>query len=188
MGWVTMSERDVRRLEVLAEIEAGKISVSDAAGILGVSERQVFRLLKRFRDDGVTGIIHRARGRLPNNRVSDVRRDYVMSVVKERYADFGPTLAAEMLKEHHGLTVSRETLRQWMILGGVWTTRAQRRRFHQPRLRRECYGELIQIDGSEHRWFEERGPICSSMGGPLPFIVTSTVSSERPSPMPIARA
>lgn len=161
MGWVMMSERDVRRLEVLSQIEAGNVSVRDAAAILCVSERQIFRLLKRFRDDGVTGIVHQARGRVPNNRISDVRRDYVLSIVKERYADFGPTLAAEMLEDHHGLTVSRETLRQWMVADGVWKTRAQRRRFHQPRLRRECFGELIQIDGSEHRWFEDRGPICT---------------------------
>lgn len=81
--------------------------------------------------------------------------------MRERYADFGPTLAAEKLAERDGLTVSRETLRHWMSGAGLWLSRKQRRTFHQPRLRREAYGELVQIDGSEHRWFEERGPVCS---------------------------
>ncbi|MDR6759819.1 hypothetical protein J2Y48_005146, partial [Mycoplana sp. BE70] len=88
-------------------------------------------------------------------------RDYAVAIVRERYADFGPTLAAEKLAEHDGLTVSRETLRQWMSEAGLWLSRQQRRTFHQLRLRREAYGELVQIDGSEHRWFEDRGPACS---------------------------
>ncbi|MGO6884513.1 ISNCY family transposase, partial (plasmid) [Rhizobium ruizarguesonis] len=79
----------------------------------------------------------------------------------ERYADFGPTLAAEKLSERDGLRVSRETLRGWMTGAGLWLSRKQRRTFHQPRLRREAYGELVQIDGSEHRWFEDRGDPCS---------------------------
>jgi hypothetical protein len=76
--------------------------------------------------------------------------------VRGRYPDFGPKLAAEMLAEKHGLRVSRETLRGWIADAGLWLSRSQRRRFHQPRLRREASGELVQIDGSEHRWFEDR--------------------------------
>ncbi len=84
-----------------------------------------------------------------------------MTLVGERYADFGPTLAAEKLAERDGLRVSRETLRSWMVEAGLWLSRKQRRTFHQPRLRREAYGELVQIDGSDHRWFEDRGAPCS---------------------------
>jgi hypothetical protein len=84
-----------------------------------------------------------------------------VTLVRERYADFGPTLAAEKLSERDGLRVSRETLRGWMTGAGLWLSRKQRRTFHQPRLRREAYGELVQIDGSEHRWFEDRGDPCS---------------------------
>ncbi|TBF00380.1 ISNCY family transposase, partial [Rhizobium ruizarguesonis] len=87
--------------------------------------------------------------------------DYAVTLVGERYADFGPTLAAEKLSERDGLRVSRETLRGWMTGAGLWLSRKQRRTFHQPRLRREAYGELVQIDGSEHRWFEDRGDPCS---------------------------
>lgn len=81
--------------------------------------------------------------------------------MREHYLDFGPTLAAEKLAEDHGVTVSRETLRKWMAEAGIWLPRKHRRTFHQPRLRREAYGELVQIDGSEHRWFEERGAPCT---------------------------
>ena len=84
-----------------------------------------------------------------------------MALIKENYSDFGPTLAAEMLAEHHGFKVSRETLRKWMQDDGIWLPRKQRRAFHQPRLRRECVGELIQIDGSDHRWFEDRASPCT---------------------------
>ena len=82
-------------------------------------------------------------------------------LVRAHYADFGPTLAAEMLAERHGLKVSRETLRGWMTEAGLWLSRRQRRSFHQPRLRREALGELVQIDGSEHRWFEDRAEPCT---------------------------
>jgi hypothetical protein len=106
-------------------------------------------------------IAHKARGRPSNNRVRDDVRDRALALVRSTYADFGPTLAAETLAEKHGLEVSRETLRQWMIGAGLWLSREQRRRFHQPRLRREASGELVQIDGSEHRWFEDRADPCT---------------------------
>ena len=85
----------------------------------------------------------------------------MIALIREKYADFGPTLAAEMLVRHHALTVSRETFRKWMVQAGTWLSRKQRRSFHQPRLRREALGELIQIDRSEHRWFEGRGDPCT---------------------------
>jgi hypothetical protein len=85
----------------------------------------------------------------------------VIELVRSRYADFGPSLAGEVLFEKDGVKVSRETLRRWMVEDGLWLSRKRRRTFHQPRLRREACGELIQIDGSEHRWFEDRGAPCS---------------------------
>lgn len=85
----------------------------------------------------------------------------ILSLIRSDYPDFGPTLAAEKLAERHGIRVSSESLRQWMMAAGLWQSRTQRRQVHQPRLRREALGELIQIDGSEHRWFEDRGPACT---------------------------
>jgi transposase len=161
MGWVLMSERDLNRLEVLAQIDDGRLSVGNGANMLGLTRRQIFRLLKRYREDGAAAIRHKARGKHPNNRIHDAKRDFALALVRELYADFGPTLAAEKLQEHHGLTVSRETLRKWMTEDGLWLSRKQRRTFHQPRLRRECRGELIQVDGSDHRWFEDRAPACT---------------------------
>src|SRR6056297_2050110 len=157
MGWVMMSERELNRVEVLAQVDDGRLSVDNAANMLALTRREIFRLLKRYRQAGASAIRHKARDKPPNNSIHKAKRDYALSLIKEYYADFGPTLAAEMLAEHHGLKVSRETVRKWMVEDGVWLSRKQRRTFHQPRLRRECFGELIQIDGSDHRWFEDRG-------------------------------
>ena len=161
MGWVMMSERELNRIEVLAQVDDGRLSVQNGANMLDVTKRQMFRLLKRYRSDGAGAISHKARGKAPNNKIHKSKRDYALALVKENYQDFGPTLAAEMLAEHHGFKVSRETLRKWMTDDGIWLSRKQRRTFHQPRLRRECFGELIQIDGSDHRWFEDRADPCT---------------------------
>ena len=161
VGWVLMSERELNRIEVLSQVVDRRMTPITAATVLGLSRRQVHRLLKTFQTEGAAAIRHKARGRCSNNRITPGVRDYAIALVKEHYADFGPTLAAEMLADHHDLKVSRETLRKWMSGAGIWLSRKQRRTFHQPRLRRECYGELIQIDGSDHRWFEDRGPPCT---------------------------
>jgi len=161
MGLIAMSERDLQRIEILSKVVAQRMTTVSAAHVLDLSERQVRRLLERMRTGGAASIRHKAIGRPSNNRISDGVRDYAMTLVRERYADFGPTLATEKLAERDGLWVSRETVRNWMADAGLWLSRKQRRTFHQPRLRREAYGELVQIDGSEHRWFEDRGPPCS---------------------------
>ncbi|MHC1551045.1 ISNCY family transposase [Phyllobacterium sp. K27] len=161
MGLIAMSERDLQRIEVLSKVMAGRMTLVSATHVLDLSTRQVRRLLERMRADGAVSIRHKAIGRPSNNRFSDGVRDYAVTLVRECYADFGPTLASEMLAERDGLRVSRETLRHWMVDAGIWLSRKQRRTFHQPRLRREAYGELVQIDGSDHRWFEDRGDPCS---------------------------
>ncbi|TCP90880.1 integrase-like protein [Rhizobium sp. PP-CC-2G-626] len=161
MGLIAMSERDLQRIEVLSKVVAGRMTMVSAAHVLDLSERQIRRLLERIRTGGAASIRHKAIGRPSNNRIGDGVRDYAMTLVRERYADFGPTLATEKLAERDGLRVSRETVRGWMVDAGLWLSRKQRRTFHRPRLRREAYGELVQIDGSEHRWFEDRGSPCS---------------------------
>ena len=161
VGLVTMSEHELNRVEVLSEVTQGRMTVVMAAHVLGLSRRQAQRLVKTFRSDGAAAIRHKARGRRSNNQINPAIRDYAVALVKERYVDFGPTFAAEKLAEEHDLKVSRETLRKWMQDAGIWLNRKQRRTFHQPRLRRECLGELVQIDGSDHHWFEDRGPRCT---------------------------
>ena len=119
MGWVMMSERELNRIEVLAQIDDGQLSVENGANMLDVTKRQMFRLLKRYRTEGEPAIRHRARGKAPNNKIHKAKRDYALALVNENYKDFGLTLAAEMLAEHHGFKVSRETLRKWMQEDGI---------------------------------------------------------------------
>ena len=161
MGLVTMSERDLQRIEVLSEVLARRRTEVSAAAVLGISTRQTRRLLTAYRDGGGGALIHKARGRASNNSLNAGIREYAVELIRLKYADFGPTLATEMLLEKDALKISRETLRKWMVEDGLWLSRKQRRSFHQPRLRREAYGELVQIDGSEHRWFEDRGAPCT---------------------------
>ena len=120
MGWVLMSEREVHRIEVLSRVVEGSMTTAHAASVLCLSDRQVQRLLKIFREDGAAAIRHRLRGRPSNNRMRNGLRDYTMTIVRERYADFGPTLAAEKLAERDGVHVSRETLRKWLVEDGLW--------------------------------------------------------------------
>ncbi len=161
MGVVLMSKRELNRIDVLARLDGGRLTTSAAADLMRLTTRQTHRLLKRYRDGGAPAIANRRRGRPSNNRLSDVVRDHAIALVREYYADFGPTLAAEKLAERHDLRVSRETLRGWMRQAGIWLPRAERKRIQQPRHRREHFGELIQIDGSDHRWFEDRAAPCT---------------------------
>ena len=159
---VSMSKREFDRLEVLMGVQAGRLRVAEACALSGLSRRQVFRLLQGFREDGAASLLSKRRGRPSNRRLPGAVRDLALALVRERYADFGPTLAAEKLAARHGCAVSRETLRQWMIADGLWRDRRHRLPSpHQPRRRRDCLGELVQIDGSEHAWFEDRGPPCT---------------------------
>jgi len=158
MTVITMSRNELTRLRVLIDVADGRLSVADATGLIGLGRRQIYRLLQAFRADGPDGLISRKRGGPSNRALGAVFRETVLAIVRERYADFGPTLAAEKLSELHGLDLGVETLRQWMIGAGLWVRRKDRlKRIHQPRARRDCLGELVQIDGSEHWWFEDRG-------------------------------
>jgi len=158
----SMSDAELKRLEVLRDVDRDGLPVRTAAQLLGRSERQVWRLLKAFRAEGAPGLISKKRGRPSNRKTSDTIRSAVLWIMRHSYADFGPTFAAEKLAGEHGFSFSSETLRKWMIADGLWLDRKQRRkRVHQPRHRRECVGELVQIDGCEHWWFEDRGPQCT---------------------------
>ncbi len=159
MTVVSMSTQEFTRLQVLLDVQSGRLRVEDATQLIGLGRRQVFRLLKDIRVSGPAGLISKRRGRPSNRRLPPEYRELAMALVRERYADFGPTLAAEKLTELHGFGISRETLQYWMIEDGLWVDRRHRLpSVHQPRNRRECVGELVQIDGSDHAWFEDRRP------------------------------
>ena len=159
---ITMSQNELHRLEAVQKIRERRLTVTRAAEVLHLSRSQVHRLLQAYERDGVDGLISRKRGRPSNRRHTDDFRNQVLDLVRENYADFGPTLAVEKLMEWHGVSLNKETLRQWMTEAGLWTSRRDRKRqLHQPRGRRDCFGELVQIDGSHHWWFENRGPKCA---------------------------
>lgn len=159
MGIYLMSNTELQRLEVLQAIIDKRTSVVTGAGILSLSRSQVHRLLSQFKVAGVAGIASKRRGKPSNRRYSDARREYVLHLIREQYYDFGPTLVTEKLNELHEVTVSKETVRKWMIEAGLWDSKIKRKkRIHLPRNRRNQFGELIQIDGSHHHWFEDRGP------------------------------
>lgn len=150
-------ERD--RLVVLRQVKAGKLTQRKAAEQLGLSPRWVKKLMKRLQKEGDGGLGHRLRGKPSNRGHGQPVRKRAMKLIAERYADYGPTLAGEMLAQYHGMTVSRETLRKWMSQEQLWKPRrAQIQEVHVWRPRREQRGELVQWDTSEHDWLEGRSP------------------------------
>jgi hypothetical protein len=154
--------KELDRLQVLTRIAERRLTRRRAAGLLEVSERQVRRLYRAFVQDGAAGLVSRRRGRPSARRLPAATQEHALALIRERYADFGPTFAHQKLTEEHALVLSVETLRGWMSAAGLWLPRAQRaRRSYPPRERRACLGELVQIDGSDHAWFEDRGPRCT---------------------------
>jgi transposase len=156
---LVLSTRDRDRLKVLHEVKQGHLTQRAAAEQLQVSDRWVRQLLGRMRREGDRGVVHRLRGRVSPRRLGERRRNQILKLVKAKYRDFGPTLAAEYLGEEDGIAISKETLRQLLTAAGLW--RAKRRRaeeVHVWRPRRSCRGELVQWDTSEHQWLEGRGP------------------------------
>lgn len=162
MELTTLSNIELKRLEIIQSILENRMSVVEAGEHLGLSRSQVHRLLNRYRSNGAAGLVSGKRGKPSNRRYPNALREHVLHIVESRYHDFGPTLAAEKLEELHQLSISKETMRKWMIEAELWEPRInKKRRVYQPRNRRDCFGELIQIDGSHHWWFEERGPKCA---------------------------
>ncbi len=157
-----MSEKELIRLDVIKQLNNKLLNRQQASELLNLSIRQIQRLLNAYRLEGVAGLQSKKRGKVSNRRYADSFREYVIHIVQSNYVDFGPTLALEKLKELHHIHLSVTTLRNWMIEAELWSTRKQaKKQVYQPRNRRECFGELIQIDGSQHYWFEERGPKCT---------------------------
>jgi transposase len=161
-----MSTRELKRAGVLARVAAGTLKLGSAAAVMEVSYRQAKRLYRRYRSEGAAGLKHRSAGH-PSNRAAAAKvRTQVLALVREKYGGevderFGPTLAAEHLASEDGVTVDHETLRRWMLEAGLWS-RARKRSPHRRRRERTAhFGELVQLDGSFHPWFEDRGvPSC----------------------------
>lgn len=158
-----MSTRELRRVEVLGRVKAGAVALTDAATLLGLSYRQVKRVWRRFKRGGPRALGHRAAGRRSNHRRPSALRRRVLALIREKYGGevttrFGPTLAAEHLASEDGIAIDHETLRRWMLAAGVWSRQRRRTPYRQRRDRKAHFGELVQLDGSFHAWYEARGP------------------------------
>lgn len=155
---IRMSIREVKRLKVIQEAIERQITQRVAASLIGLSERQTRRLVRAVREEGERGVIHRLRGRFSNRKTPTEVRAKVLMLYRSRYIGFGPTLASEKLGEVDGIKLSDETMRKWLMEAGLWQRRRKRSRHRQWRQRKECFGEMVQMDGSHHDWLEGRGP------------------------------
>src|SRR2546426_1592515 len=158
-----MSTKELSRAGVLARVMAETLTLRSAAALMTVSYRQAKRLYARYRTKGAAGLRHGSAGRASNRTTAAPIRKRVLALVRAKYGGatdvrFGPTLAAEHLASEDGITVDHETLRRWMLAAGLWS-RARKRSPHRRRRERKAhFGELVQMDGSFHPWFEDRGP------------------------------
>jgi hypothetical protein len=158
---ITMTHREIDRFHVIRRVVGGALTWAEAAEQLRLSPRQVGRLCARVKREGPRGIIHRLRGR-PSNRGFDAElMEQVLGVLHDPlWEGFGPTFARDKMESLHGIVLGRETVRQWMMRSGLWRAWRGPKKHRAWRERRPCLGMLVQLDGSEHAWFEDRGPRC----------------------------
>ena len=161
---IMASQEELRRLHVIQKVLERGMKQVVAAEILSLSSRHIRRVVKRVKEEGHRGIIHRSRGRPSNRKIPDQIKDKVIKLYRRSYKDFGPTLASEKLFERDGVSISDETLRGWLIEAGDWKKVRKHRGHRQWRERKGHRGEMVQMDGSHHPWFEDRGPDCVLMG------------------------
>jgi hypothetical protein len=161
---VMVRQGELKRLHVIQKVLERVIKQVEAAEILLLSGRQIRRIVKRIRREGDRGIVHQSRGRPSNRRTPDQVKSKVIRLYRAQYKDFGPTLASEKLSERDGIEVSDETLRRWLLETGDWKKVRKHRGHRHWRERKSHTGEMLQMDGSHHDWFEERGPRCVLMG------------------------
>ncbi len=163
-GIIMARPKELRKLHIIQRVLEKEITQGEASEILRLSSRQIRRIVKRVRREGDRGVIHRSRGRPSNRRMPDEIRDKVIGLYRSEYGDFGPRLASEKLEERNQVEVHEETLRLWLLESGDWKKRRKRRGHRRWRERKHHFGEMVQIDGSHHDWFEGRGPGCVLMG------------------------
>lgn len=161
METFVMSQRERKRLEVFSRVKEGRMTLVEASSLLKLSYRQTKRVWRRYESQGDAGLVHRARGRASNRRPEDSLRERALALYRERYADYGPTLAAEILAQEDDVQVSVSALRRWLLAAGLWERRRKRRAHRRRRARRAHQGELLQLDGSHHDWFEGRRAVAS---------------------------
>lgn len=157
-GTIRMSKKERESLVVLERVKRGEMKLAEAARVLGISYRQCGRRMRRYKEEGAAGLVHRLRGGSGNRKVGDEARTAITELYRGRYEGFGPVLFAEKLGVDHGVGIDHETVRRLLIKEGLWQVAGRRKERHRAwRERRAHFGEMVQMDGSHHRWFEERG-------------------------------
>jgi transposase len=164
MDMITMSRRETTRLHIIHQALDKRITQKTAAELVGLSSRQIRRILRRVRKEGDDGISHRSRGKASNRRLPQSLKDKALKLYRKQYGDFGPTFACEKLLDVHEIKLSDETLRLWLNQENISYEKRKGRKHRQWRERKHHFGEMIQMDGSHHDWFEGRGPECVLMG------------------------
>lgn len=160
---IMLKQKELKQLHVIHKVLEGSLTQRQAAEVVSVSERQIRRMVKRIGAEGDEGIQHRSRGKESNRKLSEKLVARVVQLYQEKYQGFGPTLMAEKLLELEGIAVSKETVRTWLIEAGQWEKGRKIRTHRQWRERKDCLGEMLQLDGSHHDWFEGRRPKCVLM-------------------------
>lgn len=162
IGIISMSTKELKKVEVIGKLAQKAINQEQAANVLCITDRQVRRLLKKYQEHGAVGLISKKRGQPSNHKLPDSTTETALALIREFYHDFGPTLAHEKILEVHGVEVSIGSVRNMMITDGLWVDKkVKKQRIYQLRKRRSREGELVQMDGSPHDWFEGRGPYCT---------------------------
>lgn len=161
---LTMSQKELKRLHVIRKVIDKGIKQREAAELLALSQRHIRRLIKRVREESDKGVIHRSRGKVSHRAISESIKNKVLRLCKGIYTGFNPTLASEKLFEREKISINRETLRQWFIAEGIAYTTRKPRPHRKWRERRAYCGQMVQMDGSHHDWFEGRSPACVLIG------------------------
>src|SRR4030042_2797479 len=159
-GILTMSQKEIDRLYIIKKIEAKEIKVEEGSKILGISGRQTYRVLKRVKEEGSKGVIHKLRGQKSNRGYPEELKNKVIGIYRTNYSDYGPSLFSEQLIENHNISIDHETIRRWLRSKAITTSMRRKRPHRKKRERRGCCGEMLQFDGSHHDWFEGRGAEC----------------------------
>ena len=161
---IIMKQRELKRLHIVRKILEKTVKQVEAASLLDLSGRQIRRVVARVKEEGNKGIIHKSRGQPSNRKLPDSLKNKVIKLYRTRYKGFGPILANEKLFEIDKIKIGDQTLRNWLMQAGLWGAIRKRRKYRQWRERKHYFGEMIQVDGSHHDWFEGRGPKCVLMG------------------------
>ena len=155
---IEMSKKELKRLPKIHMVLNKVMTQREAVSDLDLSERQIRRIVKRVREEGDEGIVHRSRGRPSKCKIPDEIKSRILTVYENNYGGFGPTFATEKLLERNKIKVSRETLRKWLMEKNLWERHRKNRGHRKNRPRKDCYGQMVILDGSHHYWFEDRGP------------------------------